>query len=234
MSSSPRWRRPLVGPDSRWRRLIQPTRSLRPTAKGRLEPPPKPQQEADWLTEREFARLLTAAARPPRRRVGARRACPARPADARPDRAAAGGADRARLVDLELDGPRPSLLVRCGKGGKPRRQPLAPSLAHEFALLRAEREAPAGAAVFCGLEGKRLQPTILAAIIRRAAERAALEKRVTAHTLRHTAATWLRRQTGDARFGRRLPRPCRPLHRQPLRPTSPTRSCTKRPLRSQV
>lgn len=61
-------------------------------------------------------------------------------------------------------------------------------------------EAPAGAPVFCGLEGKRLQPTILAAIIRRVAERAALEKRVTAHTLRHTAATWLRQQTGDARL----------------------------------
>jgi integrase/recombinase XerD len=37
-------------------------------------------------------------------------------------------------------------------------------------------------------------------IIRRAAERAGLEKHVTAHTLRHTAATWLRQQTGDARL----------------------------------
>jgi len=54
--------------------------------------------------------------------------------------------------------------------------------------------------VFCGLEGKRLQPTILAAIISRAAERAGLTKRFTAHTLRHTAATWLRQQTGDARL----------------------------------
>jgi integrase/recombinase XerC len=61
-------------------------------------------------------------------------------------------------------------------------------------------EAPADAPVFCGLEGKRLQLTILAAIIRRATEGAGLEKRVTAHTLRHTAATWLRQQTGDARL----------------------------------
>jgi integrase/recombinase XerD len=45
-----------------------------------------------------------------------------------------------------------------------------------------------------------LQPTILAGIIRRTADRAAIEKRVTAHTLRHTAATWLRQQTGDARL----------------------------------
>jgi integrase-like protein len=35
---------------------------------------------------------------------------------------------------------------------------------------------------------------------RRATERAGLGKRVTAHTLRHTAATWLRQQTGDARL----------------------------------
>jgi hypothetical protein len=54
--------------------------------------------------------------------------------------------------------------------------------------------------VFCGLEGSRLQPTILASIIHRAATRAELDKRVTAHTLRHTAATWLRQQTGDARL----------------------------------
>ena len=157
-----------------------------------LEPPPKPQQEADWLTEQSS-----------RAHRGAARASPSVTGSScsRSSRRGCG----ARLIaldwsDLELDGPRPSLLVRCGKGGKPRRQPLAPSLPHELALLRAVRVAPAGAPVFCGLEGKRLQPTILAAIIRRATERAALEKRVTAHTLRHTAATWLRQQTEDARL----------------------------------
>ncbi|MGH3032802.1 MAG: hypothetical protein ACRDNE_18950, partial [Gaiellaceae bacterium] len=46
------------------------------------------------------------------------------------------GLRRAELIaldwsDLELDGSRPSLLVRCGKGGKPPRQPLAPPLARE-------------------------------------------------------------------------------------------------------
>ena len=35
-----------------------------------LEPPPKPQQEADWLTEDEFAHLLVAAEHPRRRRQG--------------------------------------------------------------------------------------------------------------------------------------------------------------------
>jgi site-specific recombinase XerD len=165
-----------------------------------LEPPPKPQQEADWLTESEFARLLAAAEHPPRLRHGL----------VERDRLVLltlvqTGLRRSELIaldwaDLELAGPRPSLLVRCGKGGKPRRQPLAPALAREFARLEEARHAPKEAPVFCGLEGKRLQPTILAAIIRRAAERAGLEKRVTAHTLRHSAATWLRQQSGDARL----------------------------------
>ena len=165
-----------------------------------LEAPPKPQQEADWLTEQEFARLLAAAEHPPRRRAGL----------AERDRLVLltlvqTGLRRAELIaldwsDLDLEGSRPSLLVRRGKGGKPRRQPLAPPLARELALLRDDAAGAADAPVFCGLEGKRLQPTILAAIIRRAAERAAIEKRVTAHTLRHTAATWLRQQTGDARL----------------------------------
>ncbi len=54
--------------------------------------------------------------------------------------------------------------------------------------------------MFCGLAGRRLQETILADIIRRAAKRAGIEKHVTAHTLRHTAATWLRQEVGDTRL----------------------------------
>lgn len=45
-----------------------------------------------------------------------------------------------------------------------------------------------------------MQETILADIIRRAAKRAGIEKHVTAHTLRHTAATWLRQELGDTRL----------------------------------
>jgi integrase len=198
-----------------------------------LEPPPKPQQEADWLTQDEFARLRTAAEHPRRRRGGI----------AERDRLVLltlvqTGLRRAELIaldwaDLELDGPQPSLLVRCGKGGKPRRQPLAAPLAQELRQLRAARDAPADAPVFCGLEGKRLQPTILAGIIRRAADGAGLEKRVTAHTLRHTAAT------GSAS------RPVTLASSQPTsgtptsRPsagtrTSPATSCTSRPRRSRT
>src|SRR6266542_2100425 len=152
-----------------------------------LDAPPKPRQESDWLTPEEFERMLDAAGRPLRRHTGI--------------------VERDQLVllalewrDLTLDDPRPSLLVRRGKGGKPRRQPLAPQLAAELRRLRHYGQPAASDPVFCGLAGGRLQPKVLAAIIKRAAARAGLEKCVTAHTLRHTAATWLRQQTGDTRL----------------------------------
>jgi integrase/recombinase XerD len=104
------------------------------------------------------------------------------------------------LGDVDLDSRRPSLLIRRGKGGRARRQPLPVALADELSRRRDAIRASADAPVVCGLQGKRLTSTILATIIRRSAERAGLEKRVSAHTLRHTAATWLRQQTGDARL----------------------------------
>jgi integrase len=115
------------------------------------------------------------------------------------------GLRRAELLaldwgDLELDSEHPSLLVRRGKGGKPRRQPLPPVLARELAQRHAALSPQPNDPVFCGLAGKRLTTTILATIIRRASERAGLGTKVSAHTLRHTAATWLRQQTGDARL----------------------------------
>jgi integrase len=102
--------------------------------------------------------------------------------------------------DVALERPRPSLLIRCAKGGRPRRQPLPRQLADRLERLRAERDPSPSDPVFCGLEGARLQPTILAGIIGRAASAAGLHKHVTAHTLRHTAATWLRQATGDTRL----------------------------------
>ncbi len=165
-----------------------------------LQTPAKPRQEANWLTPEEFRRLLEAAGSPVRRRAGL----------AERDRLVlltlvSTGLRRSELLaldwrDLDLDGERPSLLVRRGKGSKPRRQPLPIALARRLEQLRTARRAEAESPVFCGLAGRRLQPGILGLIVRRAAARAGLEKRVTAHTLRHTAATWLRQETGDARL----------------------------------
>jgi integrase/recombinase XerC len=165
-----------------------------------LEAPPKPRQELDWLTPEEFRRLLDAAGRPERNLPGL----------AERDRLVllalvTTGLRRSELCalewrDLELSVRQPSLLVRCGKGSKSRRQPLPASLARELRRLRAARQPEPTDPVFCGLEGGRLQETILADIIRRAGKRAELEKHVTAHTLRHTAATWLRQELGDTRL----------------------------------
>jgi site-specific recombinase XerD len=73
-------------------------------------------------------------------------------------------------------------------------------LAGELRALHDARDPAAEDPVFFGLRGGRLQPTILAGIVRRTAQRAGIEKHVTAHTLRHTAATWLHQATGDARL----------------------------------
>jgi integrase/recombinase XerC len=165
-----------------------------------LEAPPKPRQESDWLTPDEFRRLLDAAGRPERNLPGL----------AERDQLVLltlvlTGLRRSELCaldwrDLELDGRKPSLLVRSGKGGKSRRQPIPASLARQLQrLANAYSPGPADP-VFCGLQGGRLQQTILADIIGRAAKRARLEKHVTAHTLRHTAATWLRQELGDTRL----------------------------------
>ncbi len=165
-----------------------------------LEAPPKPRQESDWLTREEFRRLLDAAGKPQRNLPGL----------AERDQLVLltlvlTGLRRSELCaldwrDLELDGRKPSLLVRSGKRGKSRRQPIPKSLARQLRRLANDHYPEPTDPVFCGLQGGRLQETILADIIARAAKRAGLEKHVTAHTLRHTAATWLRQELGDTRL----------------------------------
>jgi len=165
-----------------------------------LDAPPKPRQERDWLTPEEFRRLLDAAAHPERNLPGL----------AERDQLVLltlvlTGLRRSELCaldwrDLDLDGRKPSLLVRSGKGGKPRRQPIPTSLARQLQRMASAGYPESTDPVFCGLQGGRLQETILADIIGRAVKRAGLEKHVTAHTLRHTAATWLRQELGDTRL----------------------------------
>jgi integrase/recombinase XerC len=165
-----------------------------------LDAPPKPRQESDWLTPEEFRRLLDAAGQPERNLPGL----------AARDQLVlltlvTTGLRRSELCaldwrDLELDGRKPSLLVRSGKGGKSRRQPVAASLARQLQRLANAHNPEPTDPVFWGLQGGRLQEAILADIIGRAAKRAGIAKHVTAHTLRHTAATWLRQELGDTRL----------------------------------
>jgi integrase/recombinase XerC len=192
-----------------------------------LDAPPKPHQERDWLTPEEFRRLLDSAGRPERNLPGL----------AERDRLVllalvTTGLRRSELCalewrDLELGGREPSLLVRCGKGSKSRRQPLPTSLARELRRLRAAREPEPTDPVFCGLEGGRLQETILVDIIRRTAKRAGIEKHVTAHTLCHTAATWLRQELRDTRLVAEY-LGYADLSTVGATPTSTARSCSKR------
>jgi integrase/recombinase XerC len=86
------------------------------------------------------------------------------------------------------------------KRGRPRRQPLPAQLAAELTSWLAIRQPALEAPVFCGLAGGPLQLAALAQIISRAALRGGLQKHVTAHTLRHTSATWLRQAGADARL----------------------------------
>ena len=180
----------------RW--LVQRDRIPDPFAE--LEAPPKPSQHNDWLTPAEFERLMWGATNPIRHRPGL----------AARDRLVlltlvTTGLRRAELIaldwsDLDLDGEHPSLLVRHGKGDRSRRQPLARQLAKELCRERAQRDPAPADPVFLGLAGGRLRVKVLAAIVSRAAKRARLTKHVTVHTLRHTAATWLRQGSADTRL----------------------------------
>jgi integrase len=122
-----------------------------------------------------------------------------------------------------------------GKGGKSRRQPLPAGLARELRKLRDASQPEPTDPVFCGLAGGRLQETILADIIRRAAKRAGIEKYVTAHTLRHTAVTLLRQEIGDTAswpntWGTPTSRPCRATHTSTagaLRRSGPARAACR-------
>lgn len=165
-----------------------------------LEAPPKPSQQSDWLTPEEFERLLAGAASPRRNRPGL----------AARDRLVlltlvTTGLRRSELIaldwrDLALDDEQPTLLVRHGKGDRSRRQPLPRQLADELRRVREQRSAGPDDPVFCGLAGGRLQTKILAATVSRAVKRAGIQKQVTVHTLRHTAATWLRQGSADTRL----------------------------------
>jgi site-specific recombinase XerD len=107
-----------------------------------------------------------------------------------------GGLRRSELLGLDWDDvdlERRLIRVRVAKGGRQRMLPLHPGLVPLLAAYRATRAPLDHPALFVGVLGNRLSPTILTTTFRRYATAAGVDrrKRITPHTLRHVFATEL-------------------------------------------
>jgi integrase/recombinase XerD len=104
----------------------------------------------------------------------------------------------------DADLGRAELLVRGGKGGKDRLVPLG-SVAAAWVERYAKEVRPAllgrrrEEALFVTRNGRRFRPTNLTFLVGVLGEKAAIEKRVTPHCLRHSCATHLLRGKADLR-----------------------------------
>ncbi len=168
-----------------------------------------------------------------RRRARAGRARPPRAAHPGDDRPAPLGADRAGLGRRDARRAA-SVAARAPRKGRQAPPPAAPEPARRSARTLALTASSHPRPIRCSaaLRGARLQPTILAGIIRRATyARGNLKARDRAHAAPHRRDV---AAPGDRRRppGRRVPRPLRPLDRVAATRTSQARSCTPPPRRS--
>jgi site-specific recombinase XerD len=107
-----------------------------------------------------------------------------------------GGLRRSELLGLDWDDvdlDRRLIRVRHAKGGRQRVVPIHPGLVPPFVAYAVTRTPTGDPALFVGVHGRRLSPTILTATFRRYTDAAgvAKRKRITPHTLRHVFATEL-------------------------------------------
>ncbi len=107
-----------------------------------------------------------------------------------------GGLRHSELLGLnwdDIDLERRLVRVRHAKGGRQRTVPIHPGLVPLFLAYRATRTPLQDPAVFVGVLGRRLSPTIVTRTFRHYATAAGVNehKRVTPHTLRHVFATEL-------------------------------------------
>jgi site-specific recombinase XerD len=104
-----------------------------------------------------------------------------------------------RLRPSDIDSSRMMIRVEDGKGGKDRYVPLSPRL---LTVLREywRKQRPAGGWLFPAIKPhKPISPATIQAVCREAALLAGLDKRVTAHTLRHSFASQLLENGEDIR-----------------------------------
>lgn len=159
-----------------------------------LPSPKQPETLPDIIDRSELAQLLVI---PSREGVWKR----VHPGKAQRDRLllalfAYGGLRHSELLGLDwddIDLQRRLIRVRHAKGGRQRTVPIHPGLIALFLDYRATRTPLRDPAVFVGVLGRRLSPTVLTRTFRHYATAAAINKhkRVTPHTLRHVFATEL-------------------------------------------
>jgi site-specific recombinase XerD len=108
-------------------------------------------------------------------------------------------AEAVSLKPRDIDSERMLIRVESGKGAKDRYVPLADRL---LAMLREywRRQRPQGPWLFPAIRpGRHISPATIQQVCRDAAHLAGLDKRVTAHTLRHSFATHLLENGADIR-----------------------------------
>jgi site-specific recombinase XerD len=159
-----------------------------------LRTPKKPRALPDVLDRSELSRLL---------QMPGRHGVWSRVHSGKPERDrlllalfAYGGLRRSELLGLDWDDvdlERRLIRVRVAKGGRQRVVPIHPGLVPLLLEYRSTRSPLDHPALFVGVLGKRLSPTILSTTFRRYADAAgvAKRKRITPHTLRHVFATEL-------------------------------------------
>jgi len=110
-----------------------------------------------------------------------------------------------RISDLTLTGPEPQLLVRNGKGGKPRTLTLPQDLRRhlrEFIALKKRLKEPSAPDdfLFSSERGEKFTTRGLQFLFKRAAERAGLPSHFSIHACRHSYGTYLYQKTKDLRL----------------------------------
>jgi len=110
-----------------------------------------------------------------------------------------------RITDLSLTGPEPQLLVRNGKGGKPRTVTLPQDLRRhlrEFIAWKKRLKEPTGLEdfLFASERGEKFTTRGLQFLFKRAAERAGLPPHFSIHACRHSYGTYLYQKTKDFRL----------------------------------